>query len=105
MKSHFDFNLEVYEEIRKDIFNRMYYIDSHDREEEDEYYFFNNIVFDESLNGKNNSDTKEQDRTKTKHCVHSWKKYVGFTDVYYYCENCDEKSNNDFDSSKKWYLK
>lgn len=70
--------------------------------EEDEYYFFNNIIFDESLNEKSN---KEQDKAKLKMCIHSWKKYTGFTESYYYCEHCDEKTNNDYESSNKWYLK
>jgi len=26
-----------------------------------------------------------------KNCSHKWKKYMGFTDTYQYCEHCDEK--------------
>ena len=72
--------------------------------EEDEYYFFNNIIFDES-GGVTKRDGYKQSNKETKHCTHNWKKYVGFTDVYYYCDHCDEKTNNDYESSKKWYLK
>ena len=25
-------------------------------------------------------------------CFHDWKKYVGFTEVYFFCEKCDEKT-------------
>jgi len=28
-------------------------------------------------------------------CFHDWEKYVGFTEVYYYCKKCDEKSFED----------
>lgn len=103
MKSHFDFNIESYDDTINFLFNKMYYIDSSDKEE-DEYYFFNNVVFDETLN-KNFDNKKEASGESKKPCQHSWKKYVGFTEVYYYCEYCDEKSNHDFDSSRKWYIK
>lgn len=74
--------------------------------EEDEYYFFNNIIFDESLNSSNKKEhTKTNKEDQPKNCIHNWKKYVGFTETYYYCEHCDEKTNDDYNSSKKWYLK
>lgn len=108
MKSRFDLTIDNYEENRKFLFNKIYYIDSSDKEE-DEYYFFNNVIFDETLN-KNFEigSKKESDTTKTKICIHSWKKYVGFTESYFYCENCDEKTFDEKQppsSSNPWYLK
>lgn len=28
---------------------------------------------------------------KQRNCFHLWKEYVGFTEVYIYCEKCDKK--------------
>jgi hypothetical protein len=69
---------------------------------DDDYNIFNygNVWIDRS-----GELSKKDEKEQKKNCFHNWKKYVGFTEVYYYCEYCDEKSNNDYDSSNKWYLK
>lgn len=28
-------------------------------------------------------------------CMHDWVKYTGFTEVYFFCEKCDEKSEKE----------
>ena len=35
---------------------------------------------------------KDAEPPKPKHCWHEWKEYVGFTERYWYCEKCDNKS-------------
>ena len=41
-------------------------------------------------------------------CKHEWKEYIGFTDKYWYCDNCDKKSLEkpknvyDFDDFGRW---
>lgn len=42
----------------------------------------------------NNSSSKPTDFVASS-CFHDWEKYVGFTETYYYCKKCDEKSFED----------
>lgn len=28
------------------------------------------------------------------YCYHKWEKYVGFTDVYWYCKSCGQKTRD-----------
>jgi len=35
---------------------------------------------------------KDAEPPKQKHCWHEWKEYIGFTERYWYCEKCDNKS-------------
>jgi hypothetical protein len=81
-------------------------MDTINKDADDDYNIFNygNIYIDKS-GSSYKRDEIENKEEKKKNCFHNWKKYVGFTEVYYYCEYCDEKSNNDYDSSNKWYLK
>lgn len=65
-------------------------------------YDYENIV--EELKSAFFSD-KENKKTNSESCYHNWKKYVGFTEVYYYCEYCDKKTNHDYDSAQKPWLK
>lgn len=41
---------------------------------------------------EDDSANKDADPPKPKHCWHDWKEYLGFTERYWYCEKCDEKS-------------
>jgi hypothetical protein len=105
VKSHSDLSLETIQETTAFLFKKMYCMNS---SEEDEYYFFNNIIFDESLNASNkNGNVKVNKEEQPKACFHNWKKYVGFTESYFYCENCDEKTYDDKppSSSTPWFLK
>ena len=104
MKSHSDSLTEVrelhdqlyeklYEKYVDFMYNSMYQIDQSNKDADppdDEYFFFNNIIFDESLNKE-----KNKEEAKIKICAHNWKKYTGFTDVYFFCENCDEKTRDE----------
>lgn len=38
---------------------------------------------------------KDSEPKKTINCWHDWKEYVGFTEKYWYCEKCDNKSEED----------
>ncbi len=111
MKSHSDSLTEVrelhdqlyeklYEKYVDFMYNSMYQIDQSNKDADppdDEYFFFNNIIFDESLNleKRNGHKNKDGEEAKIKICAHNWKKYTGFTDVYFFCENCDEKTRDE----------
>jgi hypothetical protein len=41
---------------------------------------------------KDENVNKDADPPKPKHCWHEWKEYIGFTERYWYCEKCDNKS-------------
>lgn len=43
------------------------------------------VLREKSAKQEKNSNTEIQQ------CIHEWKKYEGFTDVFYYCEKCDAK--------------
>jgi hypothetical protein len=47
--------------------------------------FWWEIPEDEQIN-------KDAEPPKPKHCWHEWKEYIGFTERYWYCEKCDNKS-------------
>lgn len=72
-------------------------------DDDDEYVglYYNGIRIDQSSDFSKKED-KEQ---KKNNCFHNWKKYVGFTEVYYFCEYCDKKSNHDYESAQKPWLK
>jgi hypothetical protein len=52
--------------------------------------FWWEIPEDEQIN-------KDAEPPKPKHCWHQWKEYVGFTERYWYCEKCDNKSQENPD--------
>lgn len=79
--------------------NKQYYLDNFN-------YTTGTFNPDDNHNDKFDGNWKDSPpKVEEKKCFHSWKKYVGFTEIYYYCEHCDEKSNDDYDSAQKWYLK
>lgn len=40
-------------------------------------------------------DTQVETNSLQNVCLHEWKKYVGFTEIYFFCEKCDLKSEKD----------
>lgn len=40
----------------------------------------------------NGTPINNKEEKKSSHCWHDWKEYTGFTEHYWYCEKCDEKS-------------
>lgn len=78
-------------------------MDNINSDADDEYNIFNygNIYIDKS----GESYKRDNKEDKKKNCFHKWIKYVGFTEIYYFCEYCDEKSNHDYESSQKLWLK
>jgi hypothetical protein len=54
--------------------------------------WISNFWWETPAEEKDEKANKDADPPKPKHCWHDWKEYLGFTERYWYCEKCDEKS-------------
>ena len=54
--------------------------------------WISNFWWDIPEDEKDENANKDAEPPKPKHCWHEWKEYIGFTERYWYCEKCDNKS-------------